>query len=92
MDYTADLRLHPAVQYIRNGNPVVLCSDKARYTEYNALADDYFAAVMCWDCELAELKMFAKNSVEYSGLSDVEKSKIMEKWQKDWDAFIETLQ
>ena len=92
MDYTADLRLHPAVQYIRNGNPVVLCSDKARYTEYNALADDYFAAVMCWDCGLAELKIFAKNSVEYSGLSDDEKSKIMEKWQKDWDAFIETLQ
>ncbi|MBR6399621.1 MAG: hypothetical protein IKS17_00170 [Firmicutes bacterium] len=90
--YTSDLRLHPAVQYIRNGNPVVLCSDKARYTEYNALADDYFAAVMCWDLGLADLKQLAKNSIKYSGLPDEERKALEEKWENDWDSFIDDMQ
>ena len=92
MGYTADLRLHPATLYMQAGGPIVLCSEMARYTEHEVLTDDYFAAVMCWDLGLDDLKRLAENSIKYSGLSDAEKERLTENWQKDWDAFIEEMQ
>lgn len=92
MGYTADLRLHPATLYMQAGGPIVLCSDIARYTEHEVLTDDYFAAVMCWDLGLADLKQLAENSIKYSGLTKDEKERLTENWKKDWDNFIEGMQ
>ncbi len=92
MGYTADLRLHPATLYMQAGGPIVLCSDIARYTEHEVLTDDFFAAVLCWDMDLSDLKQLAENSIKYSGLPKEEREKLQENWQRDWDNFIESMQ
>lgn len=88
LGYVDDLRLHPAVKYLKKGIPIVICSDDAEFQELTPLVDDYFAAIICWNLNLSQIKMLVKNSILYSGLSSEETQKIMDDWKESWNIFV----
>lgn len=88
LEYAKDLRQHPAVAYMRNGIAITLCSDDPAYQSHTALVDDYFAAIVCWDLSIAEVKQLSYNAIYYSGLSEDKKAQAIEDWNKRWDNFV----
>lgn len=88
LGYIEDLRLHPAVEYIRRGVPVALCSDDPGYQEMATLTDDFFAAVLCWGFGLAEIKQLIINSIDYASLDSVRKHKLRVSWNRAWEEFV----
>ena len=68
---------------------MALCSDDPAYMEHKTLTDDFFAATVCWDLGLAELKQFGINSVLYSGLDEEDRYQALHKFGELWDEFIE---
>lgn len=89
LGYTKDLRNHPATEYLKTGLAMALCSDDPAYMENQELTDDFFAAVVCWDAKVSDLKMLAINSIMYSGLDDETKYKSLRNFRNQWDYFID---
>ena len=88
LGYVSDLRLHPGALYLRNGNQLVLCSDAGTFVEPAVLVDDFYAATLCWDMTLADIKALCRNSINYSSLSQEDKMSLMAAWETQWDAFV----
>lgn len=88
LGYIEDLRLHPAVEYIKRGVPVAICSDDPGYQEIATLTDDFFAVVLCWGFGLAQIKQLIINSIEYSSLDSVKKHQLRLAWNREWEKFI----
>lgn len=89
LDYVRDLRLHPAAGYLKEGVEIILASDDPAYEEHTTLTDDFFAAYVCWNLGLAEVKKLCINSIKYSGLSKEDKAYVMSVWEDKWAKFIE---
>lgn len=89
LGYVADLRLHPALIYLRSGIPVVICSDDGAYLTQEPLVNDYYAAILCWNLSLADIKKITRNALIYSGLPQDQIDDLLAAWQKQWDSFIE---
>ena len=89
LGYTVDVRSHPATEYLRSGIAVSLCSDDPAYMENESLTDDFFAAVVCWDLELADLKQLGINSILYSGLEQEDKIAALKTYNRLWNDFID---
>ena len=89
LDYTQDLRSHPAAEYLRRGVAVALCSDDPTYQENETLTDDFFAAALCWNLDLADLKQLAINSIQYSGLTQLEKTSLLKAFREKWTEFVD---
>lgn len=88
LDYVSDLRLHPALSYMRNGIPVVICSDDGLYLSTQPLVDDYYAAILSWDLGIGDIKAICRNSITYSGLPKEQTDELMKVWEAQWDQFI----
>lgn len=88
LGYIGDLRSHPAVEYLKRGVSLVLCSDDSQYFENKTLVDDYYAAIMCWNLGLEQLKIISKNAVLYSGLTGSVLDKALDNWNQEWDEWI----
>ena len=88
LGYVSDLRLHPGSLYVHSGNQVVLCADASTFVEPSVLVDDFYAATLCWDLSLADLKALCRNSITYSSLPREEKNELMAAWEDQWGAFI----
>lgn len=88
LDYVKDLRLHPSAEYLKRGVTISLCSDDPIFFENEALVDDFFAAIVCWDIGLAEIKHLCINSIMYSGLDRNSKILLMKKWHEQYKVFI----
>ncbi|CAF4185372.1 unnamed protein product [Rotaria socialis] len=88
--YVADLRNHPGIVYHRSGIPIVLSGDDPGSFGYNELTIDYYLATMAWGLNLADLKQFAWNSIQYSSLSDNRKLEGFQKWENQWSSFIDS--
>ena len=91
LGYVADLRLHPGLQYLINGIPVVLCSDDGLFMARAPMVDDFYAAILCWDLNLGDIKAICRNSITYSGLSEKEINRLMLAWEKQWKDFVEAM-
>ena len=89
LGYTRDIRNHPAAEYLRRGVAVALCSDDPAYQENETLTDDFFAAALCWDLGIADLKQLAINSITYSGLDSYEKRKLLAAYGSAWSRFVD---
>lgn len=89
LGYTQDIRLHPSAEYLKRGVTIALCSDDPAYQEHETLTDDFFAAAICWNLGLADLKQLALNSITYSGLPPLAKRKLMHNWHEAWKRFVE---
>ncbi len=89
LKYTKDIRLHPGAEYLKRGVTISLCSDDPVCQEHETLCDDFFAATLCWDLTLADIKQLCINSILYSGVDQKQKSKLIANWKTAWQAFIE---
>lgn len=89
LGYAKDLRNHLATEYLKTGIVMALCSDDPAYMEYRTLTDDFFAATVCWDLGLAELKQFGINSIMYSGLDEEDKYRTLHQYSEMWNEFID---
>ena len=88
LGYVRDLRLHPALQYMIFGIPIVLCSDDGLFMTRAPMVDDFYAAILCWDLNLGDIKAICRNSIIYSGLSEKEIARLMSAWEKQWNSFV----
>ena len=88
LGYVRDLRLHPALQYMIKGIPIVLCSDDGLFMARAPLVDDYYSAILSWDLSLGELKAICRNAITYSGLTQKENDRLMSAWERNWKAFV----
>ncbi|CAF0966613.1 unnamed protein product [Didymodactylos carnosus] len=89
--YVADLRNHPGIVYHRSGIPIVLSGDDPGSFGYNQLTVDFYLASMAWGLNLADLKQFAWNSIEYSTLPESRKKEGFTKWTNEWNLFIDSV-
>lgn len=89
LGYTKDIRIHPSAEYLKRGVTIALCSDDPIYQEHETLTDDFFAAAICWNLGLADLKQLALNSITYSGLASPAKRRLMRDWFAAWKRFLE---
>jgi adenosine deaminase CECR1 len=87
LGYVPDLRNHPAVNFLRSGNAVVLGADDPGTFGYDNFTVDWHQAYMAWGLDLADLKTLAYNSLMYSGLTSDEKTVALDKWKVQWDNF-----
>ncbi|HRH65144.1 MAG TPA: hypothetical protein PLU53_02485 [Bacteroidia bacterium] len=90
LGYVADLRNHPAITWIRSGIPVTLNPDDPGMMGYT-FSYDFYEAFMAWDLSLADLKMLAMNSINYSSLSQGEKRTALGKWKEKWKLFVDSI-
>ncbi|CAF1612843.1 unnamed protein product [Rotaria sp. Silwood1] len=90
LGYVADLRNHPGIVYHRSGIPIVLGGDDPGSFGYNQLTIDFYLATMAWGLNLADLKQFAWNSIQYSSLPDNRKKEGFQKWENQWNLFIDS--
>jgi len=90
LGYVADLRNHPGIVYHRSGIPIVLAGDDPGSFGYNQLTVDFYMATMAWSLNLADLKQFALNSIQYSSLPNNTKNDGFQKWKNQWDLFIDS--
>ncbi|CAF3222907.1 unnamed protein product, partial [Rotaria sp. Silwood2] len=88
--YVADLRNHPGITYHRSGIPIVLAGDNPGSYGYNQLTVDFYLATMAWGLNLADLKQFAWNSIQYSSVPDNRKVEGFQKWGNQWNLFIDS--
>ena len=88
LGYTPDLRSHPATEYLRTGAALALCSDDPAYMERQTLTDDFFAAVVCWNLTLSDLKQLGINSLLYSGLEPKRKQAALRAYSHRWNEFV----
>ena len=91
LEYTKDLRNHLATEYLKSGVTMALCSDDPTYMEYQTLTDDFFAATVCWNLDLSDIKQFGVNSIMYSGLDEDYKRIALKNYKILWDAFIDKI-
>ena len=59
LGFVADLRNHPAVNYIRHGIPIVLGPDDPGTFGYDHFTIDWYEAYMAWGLDLLDLKNIA---------------------------------
>ena len=89
LGFFPDARVHPAVNYIRSGVPVVLGSDAPGTFGYNSFTVDWYYAFLSWGLDLADLKLLARNSLQYSSMTANEvRYAISEKWHPLWERYV----
>ena len=89
LGYVSDLRLHPAVIYLNEDIPLVISSDDGLFLSKIPLTDDYYAAILSWNLDLAKIKELTRNAIVYSDISEYEQQLLLDKWEKDWNNFID---
>ena len=88
LGYVTDQRHHPAITYHRYGVPVVLGSDDPGRMGYDEFTVDWYEAFMAWGIDLADMKQFATNSLQYSTMNSQQKLTAFIKWNAAWLQFI----
>lgn len=88
LGYVQDLRLHPALGYLRNDIPIVIGSDDGLFMTPDPLTDDLYSAILCWDLSLGDIKAICRRSIAESGLTKEETDQLMKTWEARWDGFI----
>jgi adenosine deaminase-related growth factor len=90
LGYVYDLRLHPGLLLMRSGIPTVLCSDDGLFMTQRPQVDEFFAAILSWNLNLGDIKALCRNSIKYACLSQEETDRLMQAWESQWDAFVES--
>lgn len=86
--YVTDLRIHPGVEMLKNGLPVVISSDDPGIWSARGLSHDFWEATVAWQLSARDLKTLVRNSIQYSGLEATEKQKVMANWKRNWKQFM----
>ena len=88
LGYVTDQRHHPAITYHRYGIPVVLGSDDPGRMGYDEFTVDWYEAFMGWGVDLADLKQFGNNSIQYSTMTQTQRAIAFAKWYTAWAKFV----
>ncbi|ALC44999.1 Adgf-B, partial [Drosophila busckii] len=94
LQFGRDYRNHPAATLIAQSVPIVISSDDPSFWRASPLTHDFYFAflgIAPARANLKFLKLLALNSISYSGLSPEEKSVAMQKWQAQWDKWIDNI-
>jgi len=90
LGYVPDLRDHPAVTLMRSGVRISINPDDPAMFQSNGVTADWMAAVLAWDLTLADLKQLILNSIEDAAMTNDERTDLMDRWQTEWDRFIQS--
>ena len=90
LGFVYDLRLHPGLLLMRSGIPTVLCSDDGVFMTQNPQVDEFFAAILSWNLNLGDIKALCRNSIQYACLPLVDTDRLMQAWESQWNAFVES--
>ena len=85
--YVADLRNHPAVEYLARGVPIVLSPDDPGMMSYR-WSYDWVAATSAWDLSIADIKQLILDSFRYSGMDESEREWALQMWERDWSKWV----
>lgn len=86
-----DIRNHPAITYISEGYPIVICNDDPGLWGAKALSYDWymtFVGMTSRNTDLRFLKQLALNSYLYNAMDNQEKEDAIKQWRKDWSKFL----
>ncbi|XP_030762902.1 adenosine deaminase 2-like [Sitophilus oryzae] len=89
-----DPRNHPATVLLSQGYPVVICNDDPSVWSATGLSYDWYVVfmTMTWkEHGLEILKIFARNSIQYSAMSDSEKTEAFSIWNEAWNEFVDLM-
>lgn len=89
-----DIRNHPASLLLANNYPVVISCDDPSFWGAKGLSYDWYMAFMglaSKESDLRLLKQLALNSLAYSAMGREEKMDNLQKWQRNWNDFINDL-
>ncbi|ESO95457.1 hypothetical protein LOTGIDRAFT_215090 [Lottia gigantea] len=89
-----DIRNHPGAILMTKKFPVVVSSDDPAVWGAKPLSHDFYMAFMgmCGADEgIAILKQLAYNSIQYSAMTNAEKTNAFQSWEQRWNAFIKDL-
>ena len=88
--FIADLRNHPAINYMRHGIPVILGTDDPGTFGYDHFTIDWYEVFMGWGLDLMDLKTLALNSLRHSSMTPEQAEEaITTKWQPVYDSYIQ---
>ncbi|MBA2727803.1 MAG: hypothetical protein H0U49_06495 [Parachlamydiaceae bacterium] len=88
LGYVRDLRLHPAIGYMKQGIPCVLSSDDPLIFGTSGLSYDLWEGIMAWQLGVADIKQLLMNSILYSTLDEQEKEEALSRWNEAWNLYI----
>lgn len=91
LGYSRDLRIHPAVGYIKQGVACAIGSDDPLLFKTAGLTHDFWEVIMAWNLTLSDIKQLCLNSILYSSLSKEEKQQTLHAWEKSWDLFVKQI-
>lgn len=89
LGYIRDLRLHPAIGFLKQGIPCVLSSDDPLIFRTSGLTYDLWEAVAAWQLSIADIKQLFLNSIIYSALDEEEKKEALSHWEIAWSQYIQ---
>ncbi|GAB0096220.1 Adenosine deaminase [Sergentomyia squamirostris] len=91
----ADMRNHPGSVLLANKEyPVVISSDDPSFWEATPLSHDFYMAFLGLASsrqDLRLLKQLAMNSITYSSMTTIEKSRAVNLWTTQWNKFIDDM-
>ena len=87
LGYVHDLRIHPALYYLKNDVPIVICSDDGLFMTPGPLVDDLYSAVLCWDLSMEDIRKICERSILAGGLCEEETDYLLEVWRRSWNHF-----
>lgn len=91
LGYSRDLRIHPAVGYLKQGVPCAIGSDDPFLFKTSGLTYDFWEVIMAWNLTLSDIKQLCINSILYSSLTEEEKTQTLSSWEKSWDLFVKQI-
>jgi len=89
LGFIPDVRNHPGLNYLKSGVPIVIGGDDPGSFGYNELTVDYYLVFMSWGLSLFDLREIANNSIRYSSTSDSMKLIGFDKFESEWNFFID---
>ena len=76
---------------LSKGLQVSINSDDPGLFGYEGVTMDYVYVTVAWDLEIIDLKKLALNGITYSSVSEEQKEKTREVFDKKWKEFIDML-
>ena len=87
LGYVHDLRLHPAMHYLTEGVPIVICSDDGLFMTPGPLVDDFYSAVLCWNLSINDIREICERSIRAGGLPEEDTDYLLQVWRRAWNDF-----
>lgn len=89
-----DPRHHPIVSLLAKDFSVVICNDDPSAWGASGLSYDWYVTFLAMtpeDAGIEVLKKFATDSIKYSAMEDDEKVIALEKWNLEWQGFLDDM-